>query len=1136
MNAEIPMTEWLSHVAFKGAIVLLIALFSGLLLHRLAAARRYAVWITAVGALVILPPATLLLPAWRVLPQGDKAVMEWPDPQPEEIIESHDPVYLPVGTKMEFSEAIFETPPADPAAGAPAPSPKFSWQETAGLWPHLWLAVSTLLLLRLAWGAGRLHRLERNLQPGTCDLLGQVAQEMKLKRTPRLLIGTENAVPMVWGVWLPRLLLPHGFETWSPEKLRGVLLHELAHLKRRDPLALWTAQWVKALHWFNPLAWLTLRQLRADQERACDDTVLRHGVRPSDYAQHLLDLSRHARLAPGLSLCALTITRCAPVEARVMAILDSKRSREGLTLRWLLGLAGFALLATLPVAMLHAIEGPKPRGRILDRNGVVLAESTTDKARHYPLKTLAGQVLGSARLTKNEVPQPEGWTGIEKQQDQVLRAGKDVSLTLDARVQALAARAMTDEGHSRGAVVVLDPRTGAILALVSLPSVDHNRYTPAFDSLEWAVYDRSEDKPLWDRCVNILAPPSGASVPLTALAAISVGVADKAFDCKPAATSYASKFECLRIRAGGEGHGFLGMEGGLQQACRHYWCQVGMAAGLDGFGKVGKKIGFGETYGVLEAESPGTLPTPEWWEKRGKGNRAWSETDTASLAEGFGYARVNVLQMAVLAATVANRGHVPQPVLMHGTAPTWRADLVKDGLPEGQIQRLREGMRLAVNSDEGASRAARSDKAVIAGSAGALKMEGGPQEWFIGFAPYEAPRLAFAIYSETGNTPQSGAAALARRLVEEALALPEDGSGQVLPLEDTVDRADLRRKLEQFGTQRDAIAGAVSQAQKDTGTGLLIKSRKIEDWAVTLRCEAADLNQAVLFMDKLRKRAKEFRLMWQFPVPQPIPDGGGKRVMFQATAKVELDDQALDTGFRKVKRAPMEVHESLKTLEELYEVRNQLRQSAGEGPLSTAAQAAMDKLRKSEQILSVHSQVSQVPAKSVRVGQMSSADAERWKAVQKAAALADLPLEAMAHTTGAEPKGSGGAFNTTQFWFSAPRDKVHAWLMASLSERAKKAHATMPPWPEAPALFHRTYFTGEDCTITLHSLDGKTVFVDVTRRRNSPMITPPTPRPTAPRALDGVVHAETPGAASPWLPRFTENDPFLSRSLSIQGN
>jgi hypothetical protein len=151
----------------------------------------------------------------------------------------------------------------------------------------------------------------------------------------------------------------------------------------------------------------------------------------------LLDLSRHTRIAPGLALCALTITRCAPVEARVKAILDPKRRREGLTPRWLLGLAGFALFTTLPVAMLHAIEGAKLRGRILDRNGVVLAKSTPEKTRHYPLKTLAAHVLGYTGKSDAGDPTPQGRSGVEKQNDAVLRSGQDVALTFDMRWRRL---------------------------------------------------------------------------------------------------------------------------------------------------------------------------------------------------------------------------------------------------------------------------------------------------------------------------------------------------------------------------------------------------------------------------------------------------------------------------------------------------------------------------------------------------------------------------------------------------------------------------------------------------------------------------------------------------------------------------
>jgi beta-lactamase regulating signal transducer with metallopeptidase domain len=395
-----------------------------------------------VVALAVLPLAMALLPAWHVLPKTTTEI-DWPILEPEMRMEAP-----PVAPKVV--EEVMQVPAATPALVPTAP-PKswrldFSKEKLLGLLPVVWLSIAAVMLLRLAWSAWRLHRLERSLNPATVTALNEISREIGLKRVPRLLLGAANAVPMVWGVWWPRLLLPAGFESWTADKLRGVLLHELAHLKRGDPLALWTAQWVKALHWFNPLAWLTIRQLRADQERACDDAVLRHGVRASDYAQHLLDLSRHTRIAPGLALCALTITRCAPVEARVKAILDPKRHREALTTRWLLGLAGFALLTTLPVAMLHAIEGAKLRGRILDRNGVVLAESTPEKTRHYPLKTLAAHMLGYTRMTDPKDPTPIGHAGIEKQQDAALAAGKDVTMAFDMRIQSLAHRAMYRSG------------------------------------------------------------------------------------------------------------------------------------------------------------------------------------------------------------------------------------------------------------------------------------------------------------------------------------------------------------------------------------------------------------------------------------------------------------------------------------------------------------------------------------------------------------------------------------------------------------------------------------------------------------------------------------------------------------------
>ena len=101
---------------------------------------------------------------------------------------------------------------------------------------------------------------------------------------------------MVWGVWRAHLLLPSSAEQWPRARLRAVMLHELAHVRRRDPLTLMLAQLARAVHWFNPLAWIAVHRLRVEQEQACDDCVLRAGVKPSDYASDVLEIATALRV------------------------------------------------------------------------------------------------------------------------------------------------------------------------------------------------------------------------------------------------------------------------------------------------------------------------------------------------------------------------------------------------------------------------------------------------------------------------------------------------------------------------------------------------------------------------------------------------------------------------------------------------------------------------------------------------------------------------------------------------------------------------------------------------------------------------------------------------------------------------
>jgi beta-lactamase regulating signal transducer with metallopeptidase domain len=884
-NAMNPFLELLSHTAIKGTVVLLVALLAGLSLRKVAAARRYAIWITAVAALAVLPLAMTLLPAWRVLPQANVA-MDGPVFEPEMSDESPEPILLPLEAKISIPGSEFPTQAPAPVNSPPA----FSWQDAVDRLPAVWITLSSLLLMRLGWSAWRLHRLERSLQTETCAALDETAREIGLKRVPRLLIGTENAVPMVWGVWRPRLLLPAGFESWSADKLRGVLLHELAHLKRGDPLALWTAQWVKALHWFNPLAWLTIRQLRADQERACDDAVLRHGVRASDYAQHLLDLSRHTRIAPGLALCALTITRCAPVEARVKAILDPKRRREGLTPRWLLGLAGFALLTTLPVAMLHAIEGAKLRGRILDRNGVVLAESTPEKARHYPLKTLAAHMLGYTHKADDPLPKMEGYTGIEKQQDAALAAGKDVTLAFDMRIQSLAHRAMSEARVTRGAAVVLDPRTGEVLAAVSLPSYDPNIFVPSISHKNWDVMLKDLDHPLLNRCVRGFAPGSSYKL-LTGLAGSAAGVSGQKFNCEGSVTYGSQLMQCWISRQGGERHGELGMAEALAASCSCFWYQFGNAAGIEQIESMGRKIGFGSVHGITDDEDAGILPSPSWL-KQHRPTEKWSNGYTANTSIGQGMVLATPLQMAVLAATVGNGGKVPQPgIIKQNGESSWRADLIEGTLTAAAVGQLREGMRLVVNDDSSTGKAARSDKIIIAGKTGTAQnwrrdANGAKQDdnhgWFIGFAPFENPKLAFAIIKNGARSGGGDCGPIAKRIVEETLALPADGSGEVKPVGDTAgdnwEKAEAQRSA--FDAKAEAISSAIKRAKPDAKAGFVLAELKIDHGEVTLHGTASSMNQALEFRSNLVKIGGQFEIKWEFPVPQTMKDG--KRVQFQA--------------------------------------------------------------------------------------------------------------------------------------------------------------------------------------------------------------------------------------------------------------
>jgi beta-lactamase regulating signal transducer with metallopeptidase domain len=230
----------------------------------------------------------------------------------------------------------------------------------------IWFVGALLVLLRLAigtWRVGQLAREGARVEDGVWLSLAQrLANRLGVTRPLTLLRGERLAVPVTWGIVYPAVLLPHDADSWSEERRRFVLVHEMAHVKRFDALTQLLAQLALAVFWFDPLVWVAAHQMRMEREHACDDYVLRDGTAPSLYAGELLEMVRsigtptHDRAAPAFA--ALAMARRSEFEGRMLAILDPRLDRKSLQKRGTLMTAVIVALLTFPLAALRPFQQP----------------------------------------------------------------------------------------------------------------------------------------------------------------------------------------------------------------------------------------------------------------------------------------------------------------------------------------------------------------------------------------------------------------------------------------------------------------------------------------------------------------------------------------------------------------------------------------------------------------------------------------------------------------------------------------------------------------------------------------------------------------------------------------------------------
>ena len=392
-----PFSALLLAVMLKGTVVLALAWAAARVFGEASAAARHGVWVAAFAALLLLPALEAMGPAWSV------PVL----PTREQPLQASPTASVPAaGPALSFSpeDAFFSTPiadrldtearplaplqPAQPRASArvasgaasrdlvaetaAAHSPPgrrarferatlFGW--ATGLWA-LGVAVvgaGWMGAFVSAWRLVGRARVEED--PAWTALASQAGRRMGLSPSVRLLRSSRLDVPIAWGFGAGAVVVPASADRWTAERRAAVVLHEMAHLRRRDAWTQVLAQAALALHWFNPLAWAAYRHFLDTREQACDDAVLASGTRASVYAAHLVGVARAVRQVrrEPLALSAVAaMARRAPLEARVQSILDKSRRRSPLCLREsaLTTLLGASVL--LPLAAFQPTARPLP--------------------------------------------------------------------------------------------------------------------------------------------------------------------------------------------------------------------------------------------------------------------------------------------------------------------------------------------------------------------------------------------------------------------------------------------------------------------------------------------------------------------------------------------------------------------------------------------------------------------------------------------------------------------------------------------------------------------------------------------------------------------------------------------------------
>ena len=492
--------------------------------------------------------------------------------------------------------------------------------------------------------------------------------------------------------------------------------------------------------------------------------------------------------------------------------------RKILAIRYEISYKGYSSTKSIEIASnisRQSLEQIKERNA--EFSGVEVVETPV---RVYPLKTTASHILGRiGRIESSELEGNEdiynqndiiGKSGIEYVFEKYLKgtdgvkqidmnvdgtitdeyvskeavSGSDVILTIDSKLQAVTEQALADNinkianhGFSQednpadaGAAVVLNVKTGEVIAMASYPDYDPSAFVNGIDTNTWNYYINGDTKPLENKAISAMYSPGSTYKMVTALAGLETGTITPKTKISDTGVfrKYNSSWKCWNRH----GHGYLNVSQAIEHSCNYFFYDLGDRLGIDNLAKYSYYLGLGHKTGIeLKGEIDGVLASNEIAKQE---NRVWNPGETISAAIGQSYNTFTPLQMAKYVAMIANRGKNLDVTIVKSIINPDGSEVSRDeyesyvneklglqqenveemNFKEENIEAILEGMR-GVTSESGGTAYStfRNFNIEVGGKTGSAQtgVQGKTNAWFVGFAPFDDPEIAIVVFVRNGG-------------------------------------------------------------------------------------------------------------------------------------------------------------------------------------------------------------------------------------------------------------------------------------------------------------------------------------------------------------------------------------------------